>query len=176
MQIITGAKEFIFLNALPALVPSVKHVLDHTGKCIKDTDYLNDILFRVKSVVTELFTNACKHSGTETVKLTVDINDDYISITKIDDGHPFNRELLVHPEGEKKLLAYDVMHNLYALTDGENTIKFIAEESDNEQPDINNITEHFGLLIITKCANEFLYHYDRLTGQNVFTVKISLIG
>jgi hypothetical protein len=76
--------------------------------------------------------------------------------------------------GTKKRLAYDVMHQLYAVNQPNNTIRFVVEESDIEVPDIHQITEHFGLLIITKCCEEFTYTYDEDTRVNSFTAKVRI--
>lgn len=174
MQIIPGSREFVFLNAKAALTSSVKQIVEHAQQCLQGPDCFNDVFFKIKSVATELLSNACKHAGSETVHLSVDIDDRFVSIKKTDQGKPFTVVAHGQLRGEKKLLAYDVMHNLYAVNGIDNIIQFVVEESDTETPDINDIGEHFGLLIITKCAEEFLYHYNEHTGQNTFTVKIGV--
>lgn len=174
MQITSSYKEFIFLNARPALIPSVKQVLDYLHQKLDGYVHMHDIYFKTKAVITELLTNAHKHAGTETVNIQLEIEGDNIIIRKKDLGLPFSITMNAIP-GIKKLLAYDVMHQLFAINEGNNRIRFTAEDSMNEHPDINEISEHFGLLIICKCAEEFVYQYDPKTRLNCFIVKMKLL-
>ncbi|RYY34546.1 MAG: hypothetical protein EOP46_13120, partial [Sphingobacteriaceae bacterium] len=129
MQVTPSSREFVFLNAQPALISSVKQIVEHAQQCLKDAYYLDDTFFKIKSVATELLSNACKHAGTETVNFEINIDNDYISIKKTEKGHPFTAVAHRQLRGEKKLLAYDIMHKLYAVNSVDNIIQFIAEDS-----------------------------------------------
>lgn len=167
-------KEFVFLNARPALTPSVKQVLEYVEGHFSKHEHLHDIYFKTKAVVTELLTNGFKHAGTPTISLLVDIGAKYLTIKKQENGTPFSFITYRALPGTKKRLAYDIMHQLFAVNEPDNTIRFVVEESDIDAPDINQVTEHFGLLIIAKCTEDFTYNYNEHTKTNSFTAKVKI--
>jgi anti-sigma regulatory factor (Ser/Thr protein kinase) len=75
-----NCKEFVFLNARPALIPSVKQVLEYVEQHYATHEQLHDIYFKTKAIVTELLTNGFKHAGTPTIILQVDIGNKYLTI------------------------------------------------------------------------------------------------
>ncbi|MCD8739489.1 hypothetical protein LT679_02645 [Mucilaginibacter roseus] len=175
MRITTTRKEFIFLNDSLVLTPSLKQVLafleDSTGASLVENYELH---FKVKSITTELLTNGFKHSHANTVNLLVDIDSSHIIIQKYDSGPPvtFGKP---GPVAGKVQLSYDIMCRLFANYTGEHNVSFSIEEcTDDEIPDIESVTEHFGLLIIAKCADEFTYHYNAENRLNLFTAVIKL--
>ncbi|MCC8407406.1 hypothetical protein LJ707_00575 [Mucilaginibacter sp. UR6-1] len=175
MRIRTTHKEFIFLNDKSVLTPSLKQVLAYVEECTGASLIENyEVFFKVKSIATELLTNSFKHSHAHTVNLVVDIDSDKLIIQKYDSGPPvkFGKPGLCNG---KKQISYDIMCRLFANYHDEYNVSFAIEEcTDDELPDIENLTEHFGLLIITKCADDFIYHYDDENKLNLFTAKINL--
>lgn len=169
-------KEFIFLNDKLELTSSVNTVMDYVEQCTgaSSTNYY-DLYFKIKSISVELLTNAFKHAKAETVKLIIDSDENNLIIKKHDCAEPVTFiEPGLLPDG-KKQLSYDIMCRLFAKPDAGGLIRFFIEEcTDDEWPDINNVSEHFGLLIITKCANEFTYYFDPQNQLNIFTAKIDL--
>jgi len=176
MHIQYSRKEFIFVNDRTALTASVKQVLEYIEQQLTGLEYKHDIYFKTKSVVTELLTNAAKHAGTDTLNIYIDIDEDYLTIKKKECGMPFTLVKYNAMPGTKKRLTYDIMHSLYAINEPNNTIRFMVEESPDDNLDINEVAEHFGLLIVTKCAEEFIYHYDEGTKLNTFTVKVRMLA
>lgn len=177
MRTQTTHQEFVFLNNRAALIPSLNQVLayieDRTGiSTVKNYE----LYFKVKSITTELLTNSFKHSHAQTVNLVIDVDGNILTIKKYDNGLP----VIFGPAGPniccgKKQLSYDIMCRLYANYHDTYNVTFNVEEcAADELPDIDNLTEHFGLLIITKCADEFSYHYDTENKMNYFTAKINL--
>ena len=169
-----SGKYFTFINVSTALTPSLKQVLGYIEENLGDMAYEHDIYFKAKSIVTELLTNGFKHAGAETVNISVDIDPDHITIIKTDYGIPFKPVTNGTITGTKTRLTFDIMHHLYAVTEPDNQVRFIVEEVPIENMDVNNIGEHFGLLIITKCSEEFVYHFNMDTKLNSFTAKVRL--
>ncbi|GAA4316018.1 hypothetical protein GCM10023149_12850 [Mucilaginibacter gynuensis] len=174
MQYLYSYKDFVFLNARPALTSSLRQALDHIKSILPGYPDLEEIQFKAKSIITELLTNGFKHAGTETVHIIVSVEDDTLIIKRTEYGNPFPLPWLNEPLNTKKCISYDVMHFLYAVNEPGNRVRFLVEDSAEDEPDINDITEHFGLLIITKCADEFIYHFDEATKENHFIVKVNL--
>ncbi|RYZ93135.1 MAG: hypothetical protein EOP47_29685 [Sphingobacteriaceae bacterium] len=174
MQIKYSGKYFTFINVSTALTPSLKQVLEYIEENLTDFAYDEDIYFKAKAIVTELLTNGFKHAGADSVNISVDIDPQYITITKTDYGVPFPLALPSTATGTKTRLSYDIMHHLYAINERPHHVRFIVEDVTDEEPDVYGIGEHFGLLIITKCAEEFVYDFDETSKLNTFTAKVRL--
>lgn len=134
-----------------------------------------ELLFKSKFILTELLTNAIKHANTHEVKLNIEIEDGLVKFEKQDHGNPLILPKVKDHQFENAIIVTaDVMHTLYAVEkDGvayfychENTAPFIDTE--------NDFPEHFGLLIITKAADEFSYQYNTENNLNTFTATISI--
>lgn len=134
-----------------------------------------ELLFKSKFILTELLTNAIKHANTHEVKLNIEIKDGVVKFEKQDHGSPLILPKVKNDQFENAIIVTaDVMHTLYAVEkDGvayfychENTVPFIDTETD--------FPEHFGLLIITKAADEFSYQYNSETNLNTFTATVSI--
>ncbi|GAA4911848.1 hypothetical protein [Mucilaginibacter defluvii] len=175
MRITTTRKEFIFLNDSLVLTPSLKQVLAFLEDSAGATSVENyDLHFKVKSITTELLTNGFKHSHANTINILVDIDSNHVIIQKYDTGPPVNFSKSAPVIG-KVQLSYDIMCRLFGTYKDEHNVTFSIEEcADDEIPDIESITEHFGLLIIAKCADEFTYRYDADNSLNLFTAVINL--
>ncbi len=167
-------KEFIFSNSAEALSPIINEALALIRKAVQPGLYADEICFKVKSIITELLTNAIKHSGTDNVLLSIKAEGETLKILKKDKGNPFGLMGGASLTGVKKQLSYDIMHRLFAVSEADHTIRFFVEESDDDCPDINQVTEHYGLLIITKCADEFIYRFEHDGGANNFVASIHL--
>ena len=134
-----------------------------------------ELLFKSKFILTELLTNAIKHANTHEVKLDIEIKDGVVKFEKQDYGNPLILPKVKTDQFENAVIVTtDVMHTLYAVEkDGityfhchENTVPFIDTE--------NDFPEHFGLLIITKAADEFSYQYNTENNLNTFTATVSI--
>lgn len=174
------SKKFELSVANEPLTKSLKQVLGFIGSLLPVYPEIEQILFKSKIVVTELLTNAIKHSGpSETMLRVVFNNTSEVTIEKTDFGNRFNpgnKISRLKTTGENIVqLSKDSMHSIYAVKEENNFIKFVCEDrSDDNTPNVNAIEEHFGLLIITKAADEFTYHYDEQSGLNTFTTVLKL--
>jgi anti-sigma regulatory factor (Ser/Thr protein kinase) len=175
-----SSSKFELSVAHEPLTKSLKQVLGFIGSTLPAYPDIEQILFKSKIVVTELLTNAIKHAGpSESVLRVIFYNGVDIIIEKTDFGNRFNpgnKISQLNENGENIVqLSKDAMHSIYAIKEADNFIKFVCEDrGDDNLPDINAIEEHFGLLIITKVADEFTYHYDEKSGLNTFTTVFKL--
>lgn len=139
----------------------------------------DNIMLRAKFIITELLTNASKHAGKTETHLTVEVTDSTIIIDKIDHGNRFNPNDLAgklnRPRGSKVQLSASDMYLIYAVIENDGKVRFECEENTGfDNPDLTEMIEHFGLLIIIKSADGFTYYYDQLKKQNVFSTRINL--
>jgi anti-sigma regulatory factor (Ser/Thr protein kinase) len=170
-------KTFIFHRSNQSLVASLKQILDFVSEHTHHHTDTSVIQFKAKVITTELLNNAIKHSGdTETI-IDVVIDNQKITIKKTDNGPQYDPGglLTLSVRGETITLSSDDLNSMYAIVQDDYTIKFIFEENiDKQMVDLNSISEHFGLLIIARSADEFTYHYDNRTYSNVFLVEFGL--
>jgi anti-sigma regulatory factor (Ser/Thr protein kinase) len=172
--------QFEFNNSTDALIASLQYMLGHiTANIPADAD-TEDILFRSKVIITELLTNAIKHGGRESTLFDIEISANQLSIQKIDQGTPLY--LVDNPKHSpsdsqtenRKLISADPMNLLYAYWEKENAIRFISEETSIEDfLSVEQVMEHFGILIITRASDEFTYTYHKDTSSNIFKVRIN---
>ena len=170
-------KTFIFQRSNQSLVASLKQILDFINEHTHCHEDALSIQFKAKVTVTELLNNAIKHSGSTQTVIDVVIHNQKIVIKKTDDGPRFNPGglLTFFIRGENITLSSDDLNSMYAVVQNDNTIKFICEKNiDKQIVDIKSISEHFGLLIITRSADEFTYRYDDRTSSNIFQVEFGL--
>jgi anti-sigma regulatory factor (Ser/Thr protein kinase) len=175
MQSITN--KFVFPNQAHQLFTSLRQILDFVSENLPFNIDAAAVNFKLKVVITELLNNAVKHAGNSETAIHVHIDHENIKIEKTDFGNPFNPNgLFKKATGQKAQLSQDALHRIYAVIESENFARFICEEIDNEELlDVNNLSEHFGLLIITKSADEFTYKYDPSSGLNTFIVHLKLL-
>ncbi|HVV56046.1 MAG TPA: hypothetical protein VHC47_12000, partial [Mucilaginibacter sp.] len=73
-------------------------------------------------------------------------------------------------------ISADPLNALYAAWESENTIRFTSEESSIENfLSVEQVMEHFGLLIIARSSSEFTYTYHNETRSNIFRVRIGWV-
>lgn len=159
-------QQFEFINRSEHLIAVLKQMLHFINYSLPANAAAEDTIFKAKIIITELLTNSLKHSGTGSTLFDIEINDGALIIIKTDYGAPLS---LNSPAKQKVPVTNDILHTLYAVVDDENGIQFICEE--NNMDDIlaiDNIVEHFGLLIITKATHQFVYNYDEQTKANIF--------
>jgi len=135
--------------------------------------------FKVEIVITELLTNALKHVKDAETYIRIYLDNNYLTIEKTDFGSQFNpnnfADIFKQAPGYKKLLTYDELHSIYAIVEMNDTVRFTCEQNNEKKKiDINGINEHFGMIIISRAAEAFTYHYDTSSGLNRFTVRMSL--
>jgi len=173
------ANRFIFPGSSESLVTALRQILDFVAINLPYHINAANTNFKVKAIVTELLNNAIKHNAQTDTTFDVFVNKDHLIIEKTDNGPRFDPNgIFTSPNGPPKSpikLTSDMLHHLFATANTDTVLKFHCEEIQIAQNfDINAVGEHFGLLIITKSADEFLYHYHQPTGTNKFSVLIKL--
>jgi hypothetical protein len=165
-------KMFEFNNRPQDITGFTRHFLDDLTTMLMQYHHEGDLLFKVKTIVTELLNNAVKHSGAQQTTFEVNLDSSTLTIVKKDAGKHFELPLQAKSESNRIVVSHDAMHLLYAVVENEDVIRFFWEDTLADNLDINQLNEHMGLLIITKAANEFTYQYQNPV--NLFTVKLSL--
>jgi hypothetical protein len=169
---------FEFNNSADVLVTSLQHMLTHIGDIVPAKADAEDTLFRCKVIITELLTNAIKHAGGGSTLFDIEVDDRCLIIQKTDNGAPlYLLNLHSHSSTEdianKKLISADPLNSLFAAWESESRIRFSCEEgSTDEFLSVDQVMEHFGILIITRSSNEFTYFYNKQTNSNIFKVRI----
>lgn len=172
---------FEFDNSADKLVSSLQYMLDDIAGGIPPQADAEDIMFRCKAVITELLTNAIKHAGKGSTRFNVDSDGEMLTICKTDTGMPLylintrNNAAADSAVENKRLISADPLSSLYANWESENHIRFSSEEGSlDDFLSVEEVAEHFGILIITNSSDEFTYTYDRNTRENIFRVTIKL--
>lgn len=180
MQNCAKKLEFEFDNSTNALIASLQHMLEYITGIIPEGADSEDILFRCKVIVTELLTNAIKHAGENTTLFDIETDGRYLVIRKTDHGAPLylvdmHNHTTTDQPANKKLISADPLNLLYAHWESENSIRFISEESSiDDFTSVEQVMEHFGILIISRSADEFTYTYHKKDKSNIFKIRIDL--
>jgi hypothetical protein len=173
-----STEEFFIPDTSASLVPTLKGILEFVGKALANAHDAENVLFKVKIIITELLNNALKHVKNSKTFIRVSVDDNNIHIIKQDIGSRLviNELYLCQkkPAGQKVQISQDSLNSLYAIVETECQLKFVCEESTSNDVDYDNLMEHFGLLIIAKTANDFTYTHNPDTFLNTFDVLIHL--
>lgn len=172
-------RQFYLPNTRESMIHSLREIKNFIGEYLPAHAAVGDIAFKVEMVVVELLTNALKHVKDADSHIRVYMDDDWLSIEKTDFGARFNHnnftDIFNHPVGYKILLNFDELHSIYAVLEKDEHVRFICEVRKNRNKiDLNYVEEHFGLIIISKSAEEFTYNYDSASGLNRFNVRMKL--
>ena len=183
-NIMPGAKskKFVFNNHADGLYPLVLDVIEYISQKEKIDD---DTVSKLKLILVELLTNSLKHSGGEKTTLEITTTGGQIIIKKTDRGNGLaihcGENLLEWPlpgkhHANKVLTVYaDANAILKAKLLNNCCLQFFIDETEQPGPlDINTLTEHFGLMIITRACDVFEYGFDIDTCTNTFTVSLKL--
>lgn len=165
-------KQFGFLNSYDSLIPVIKEVIGFINTNLPESAPVSEVLFNAKVIVTELLTNSLKHSGSNHTSIDVNISKKNVVITKTDHGRPLS--LVGSAPGGRIPITNDILHTLYAVKKAKGQLHFFYEENNlDDIVAIDDIVEHFGLLIITKAAGKFTYAYEAPTSTNIFKVILN---
>jgi len=177
------SRTFNFNNQADQLYLLTVEIIDHVVNCTSVNEH---VLFKLKIVLVELLTNSLKHSGDSETNIEVTLFNDKITITKIDAGTS-----LTITNGDVHLrwpLSAKHINNIIPIYgDITCTLKvriltvdkavFFIEENDLIYSDtelIENLPEHFGLLIIARACDLFEYEFDAENNINHFTATLLL--
>lgn len=167
------SKKFEFLKSSHHLGSDIQQILGFITDELPSTAPMHELLFKAKVIVTELLTNSLKHAGVNSTIIDVKINEYDLSILKIDFGNPLSLIQKNYPVNTKIPISNDILHTLYAILDSGKNINFFCDEINMDDVlAVENIVEHFGLLIITKAADKFIYYYNEQTKENLFEVTL----
>ncbi|MEO6287697.1 MAG: anti-sigma regulatory factor [Dyadobacter sp.] len=165
---------------------TVNACLDEIRKKTESHSINESILSRIQWVITELLTNAVKHSGQEESALNISISDFDLVLQKEDSGKPLHltaqdsKKIIWPIENLSTPMDFPIYHNgmdsLCVRTDNAGkAIFFIETMADMEMPGLlTDTSEHFGLLIMTKASDQFTYEYDSLNKVNRFVCLFNL--
>ncbi|WP_221391802.1 anti-sigma regulatory factor [Dyadobacter sp. NIV53] len=140
----------------------------------------------MKWILIELLTNAVKHSGAERCELKITIKDKKLIIEKEDYGPPLtitdfdSGKKISWPLNQDESVNFQVYHNgsdsLRIKCIGNNEAIFFIDQLENQEMPglLADISEHFGLLIITKASDGFKYEFDQDSKINRFTSHFNL--
>jgi len=178
-------RDFLFNNETSALFPVLNEIISFIRVHLPSRSHDGKIS-NCKQILIELLTNAVKHSGTKSTVLSVSIMDNKIEIGKSDTGRQFYLDnytgwppitwpISKRYIGEKIRIYEDDISDLYAIIQNENQIVFELQEYPVQKlRSDSNLLEHYGLLILTKMSDEFIYAYDPAICSNLFKVVIAL--
>jgi hypothetical protein len=172
-------RQFVLPNTRESMIESIIEIRAFINEFLPAHAANADLSFKVEMVMTELLTNALKHVMDAETCVRIYIDDSYLTIEKTDFGSQFNpnnfADIFKQSPGYKILLTYDELHSLYAVLEMNDTVRFICEQKRNQNRiDINGVGEHFGMVIISRAAEAFTYHYDTSSGLNRFNVRMRL--
>lgn len=172
-------RQFVLPNTRESMIESLIEIRAFINEFLPAHAANADLSFKVEMVMTELLTNALKHVTDAETCVRIYMDDSYLTIEKTDFGSQFNpnnfADIFKQSPGYKILLTYDELHSVYAVLEMNDTVRFICEQKKNRNKiDINGVGEHFGIVIISRAAEAFTYHYDTSSGLNRFNVRMRL--
>lgn len=161
------------------MVESLREIRGFISEFLPANVVQREIIFKVEMVVTELLTNALKHVKDADSHIRIYIDEEWLSIEKTDFGTKFNpnnfAEIFNHPVGYEILHSVDELHSVYAVLENDSHVRFTCKPKTHANGiDPNGVDEHFGMIIISRSAEEFTYNYDADSGLNRFNVRIKL--
>ncbi len=172
-------RQFVLPNTRESMIESLMEIRAFINDFLPAHAANADLSFKVEMVMTELLTNALKHVKDAESFIRIYLDDNNLTIEKTDFGSQFNpnnfADIFKQAPGHKILLTHDDLNSVYAVLEMNYTVRFICEQEQNKNGiDISSVGEHFGMIIISRTAEAFTYHYDTASGLNRFNVRMSL--
>ncbi len=166
-----GVETFEFDNQASNIGALTRQMLGRMEVLLDGHPRTRAVMLRSKFIIAELLNNAVKHSGTELTQFIIKVEPSCVSISKRDKGRPFNLIEHVQAPQDQIVVSADAMHLLYAVVK-EDTVHFFCKENFTLKVDATELSEHMGLLIITKAADEFIYRFEH--PENIFCAQLDL--
>jgi hypothetical protein len=175
--------QFIFqhntVSILPFVIKATHYIKENVVAGHGDKEQL---LNRCKFIITELCTNAIKHSGRHESMLKVFTSGNQLIIERSDNGHPFfislrNMQLSfpLPQEVGSVILMEDDINRLTMQRIHEYSARFWTEQVNAEEKIMQQtLSEHFGLIIICLSSDSFVYTHAPEHNTNTFTATINL--
>ncbi|QRQ99578.1 ATP-binding protein [Dyadobacter sandarakinus] len=179
--------EFQFQSTRENIPGILRNCLEHIRQQTQFEPIDEEVLSKIKWVITEMLTNAVKHSGVDQCMLTIHLDTGKLVLEKEDQGEPLT--LVETPGGNKVIwplaqlngnVNFQIYHNgeesLRVRTNNAKTAFFFTEQLEgNHAPELFfDTSEHFGLLIMVKASEEFTYEYDPESRTNRFRTTFNL--
>ena len=135
-------------------------ICKHTG-----ADEYSNMLMKARWVLTELVTNVYKHGSETAAQLTLYIKEESLLFEVSDAGHVFKPSVLDDVTGEvpgeiKKVKLSDYGAFTVFMLAADNEVQFVAEEA-HTALEVEELPEHYGMLIITNACSSFVYTYNK---------------
>ncbi|HVX50918.1 MAG TPA: hypothetical protein VHB48_12215 [Chitinophagaceae bacterium] len=175
--------QFIFNHSAAHIRPLLLGIEQHIKKEVTAcTDDIDQLLNRCKFIITELCTNAIKHSGETKSVLHVYKHNSELIIKRSDTGKPFsaifNNNRISFPltttMNMLTLMEDDINRLAMQPLDNYSAMFYTEQKESSEDFTGQKINEHFGLIIICLSASRFVYTYNPDDGSNTYTVSIRL--
>jgi anti-sigma regulatory factor (Ser/Thr protein kinase) len=168
----------IFPNRAEKIYPFLQDVISFIERHIPEK--AEQVAFSIRVIITELLTNGIKHSRHEPSGIELNISPDLLIIKKIDNGEPFQlkgpgMEWPLTDKVDNHVTIYaDELNGLFAKIIAPYSLSFYAESYPTNDERFLDISEHYGLVIICRASNSFVYQYNPRSQQNIFTATINL--
>ncbi len=140
-----------------------------------------EAVFNLRHILAELIGNVRKHAQETVAQFEIALAPGYLLIQRIDEGKPFELPGYGEPPyadhiHQKVVSIYsDSLSRVSAKVLDEHTLLFAAEDLNVTRDDEKAcLLEHFGLLLISKSAENFWYKFDPESGTNRFFVQLSI--
>lgn len=150
-----------------------------------EADFMND----VKLIMYELFSNCVLHGYTDNIKVTYGLEDEHMIIEMEMKGKGFMIKPVKSTSGEeidnyyppypqkihdKEFILYnDPENQVLCKVLGEKELFFFHKKVNSEEESLDNIPEHYGILLITSLSKHFSYKRTN-EGVDTFLLKKSV--
>lgn len=176
-------QQMVFTNKQEMIYPFLKDVVAFIKRNLPGR--AAQVVFKAKMVVSELLTNSIKHANDEFTLIELIVTNDIFIIKRVDNGKPFN---LKDKDTEDDILRWpltanaanvikihtDHLNGLFAQIISPYSLSFHAKSYTDEAIVFPDISEHYGLMIICRASDSFIYELDPTSLKNTFTVTIQL--
>jgi len=169
----------VFPNKAALIYPFVQKVMAFVEQHIPEK--AAQIAFNTRIIVTELLTNSIKHTiPSSPIGFELFISPQSFIIKKIDEGEPLNFKAcggqwpLPNPVDSTFAIYADALNGLFAKVTSPYNLSFYTESYPEPDDALTGMSEHYGLMIISRASADFVYQYNPRSGQNIFTVTIAL--
>lgn len=180
---------------VPSSIENVHFVSDVTesfarsiitfGSKKQEMGFMND----VKLIMYELFSNCVLHGYTDNIKITYGLEDEHMIIememkgkgfmikpVKSNDGGDIDNYYPPYPKNihEKEFILYnDPENQVLCKVLGEEELFFNYKKIASDDDSLDNIPEHYGILLITSLSKHFSYKRTK-EGVDTFLLKKSV--
>lgn len=180
---------------VPSSIENVHFVSDVTesfarsiitfGSKKQEMGFMND----VKLIMYELFSNCVLHGYTDNIKITYGLEDEHMIIememkgkgfmikpVKSNDGGDIDNYYPPYPKQihEKEFILYnDPENQVLCKVLGEEELFFSYKKSVSDDDSLDNVPEHYGILLITSLSKHFSYKRTK-DGVDTFLLKKSV--